>query len=175
MNVLEEQLVEIVAGIVNNRDFGITTDLRYVGLSSISAIKLATQVYKRFGVQLDAKLLVKGANIQTIENEILKQMLEGGNSQPSTTQQSDDSAINNPYPLSHAQTGVYFECMKNPTSTLYNIPMRMRLPLEIGNEELRKVVEQVVNNHPELFVHFRTNETGLEQVVDNSLELSVRV
>ena len=173
LNVLEEQLVEIVAGIVNNRDFGITTDLRYVGLSSISAIKLATQVYKRFGVQLDAKLLVKGANIQTIENEILKQMLEGGNSQPSTTQQSDDSAINNPYPLSHAQTGVYFECMKNPTSTLYNIPMRMRLPLEIGNEELRKVVEQVVNNHPELFVHFRTNETGLEQVVDNSLELNV--
>ena len=70
LNVLEEQLKEMVAGIVGNSDFGITTDLRYVGLSSISAIKLATQVYKRFGVQLDAKMLVKGATIQAIENEI---------------------------------------------------------------------------------------------------------
>ena len=181
LNVLEEQLADIVAGIVNNRDFGITTDLRYVGLSSISAIKLATQVYKRFGVQLDAKLLVKGANIQTIENEILNALLigaanptgaagltaEGGPIASAVLQQSG------PYPLSHAQTGVYFECMKNPTSTLYNIPMRARLPLAISDDALRAAVTQVVNNHPELFVHFRTNDTGVEQVVDKSLELNV--
>ena len=167
LNVLEEQLADIVAGIVNNRDFGITTDLRYVGLSSISAIKLATQVYKRFGVQLDAKLLVKGANIQTIENEILAKWLNGGN-EPTNDQMVNDQMVNDltPYPLSHAQTGVYFECMKNPTSTLYNIPMRARLPLAISDEALRAAVTQVVNNHPELFVHFRTNDTGVEQIIE---------
>ncbi|MBO7457600.1 MAG: AMP-binding protein, partial [Paludibacteraceae bacterium] len=173
LNVLEEQLADIVAGIVNNRDFGITTDLRYVGLSSISAIKLATQVYKRFGIQLDAKLLVKGANIQTIENEILNALLTGeaGHQSPVT---NDQTPITNdgPYPLSHAQTGVYFECMKNPTSTLYNIPMRARLPLTIDDEALRAAVIQVVNNHPELFVHFRTNDTGVEQIVERQ-ELKV--
>ncbi len=173
LNVLEEQLADIVAGIVNNRDFGITTDLRYVGLSSISAIKLATQVYKRFGVQLDAKLLVKGANIQTIENEILTAMLGGNRDTVIPESRSTDNDLTVPFPLSHAQTGVYFECMKNPTSTLYNIPMRARLPLEIDDEALRAAVTQVVNNHPELFVHFRTNDTGVEQVVDNSLEFRV--
>ena len=166
LNVLEEQLADIVAGIVNNRDFGITTDLRYVGLSSISAIKLATQVYKRFGVQLDAKLLVKGANIQTIENEILNAMLNGGNDANDANDANGEEDLTKPYPLSHAQTGVYFECMKNPTSTLYNIPMRARLPLEIDDETLRAAVTQVVNNHPELFVHFRTNDTGVEQLVE---------
>ena len=177
LNVLEEQLADIVAGIVNNRDFGITTDLRYVGLSSISAIKLATQVYKRFGVQLDAKLLVKGANIQTIENEILASLLSDEAGHTAETN-ADANAIANanaeagPYPLSHAQTGVYFECMKNPTSTLYNIPMRAKLPLEIDDETLRAAVIQVVNNHPELFVHFRTNETGVEQLVERQ-ELKV--
>ena len=173
LNVLEEQLADIVAGIVNNRDFGITTDLRYVGLSSISAIKLATQVYKRFGIQLDAKLLVKGANIQTVENEILNALLTGeaGHQSPVT---NDQTPITNdgPYPLSHAQTGVYFECMKNPTSTLYNIPMRARLPLTIDDEALRAAVIQVVNNHPELFGHFRTNDTGVEQIVERQ-ELKV--
>ncbi len=172
LNVLEEQLADIVAGIVNNRDFGITTDLRYVGLSSISAIKLATQVYKRFGVQLDAKLLVKGANIQTIENEILEAMLGGHRDLETSISRDAEDDLTKPYPLSHAQTGVYFECMKNPTSTLYNIPMRAKLPLEISDEDLRAAVSQVVNNHPELFVHFRTNDTGVEQVVE-SQELRV--
>ena len=181
LNVLEEQLADIVAGIVNNRDFGITTDLRYVGLSSISAIKLATQVYKRFGVQLDAKLLVKGANIQTIENEILSSMLNGqwimDNGQLAAKSPADaNNQLNcqlESVPLSYAQTGVYFECMKNPTSTLYNIPMRARFPLEIDDEALRAAVKQVVSNHPELFVHFRTNDTGVEQIVDESSELKV--
>ena len=172
LNVLEEQLADIVAGIVNNRDFGITTDLRYVGLSSISAIKLATQVYKRFGVQLDAKLLVKGANIQTIENEILAAMLGGHRDTVIPESRDTEEDLTAPYPLSHAQTGVYFECMKNPTSTLYNIPMRARLPLEIENETLRAAVEQVVNNHPELFVLFRTNDTGVEQIIEQQ-ELKV--
>ena len=172
LNVLEEQLADIVAGIVNNRDFGITTDLRYVGLSSISAIKLATQVYKRFGVQLDAKLLVKGANIQTIENEILAKLLNG----EINCQMVNRPMVNDlgPYPLSHAQTGVYFECMKNPTSTLYNIPMRARMPITVNDEALRTAVTQVVANHPELFVHFRTNDTGVEQIVE-SQELTVDI
>jgi 8-oxo-dGTP diphosphatase len=78
-----------------------------------------------------------------------------------------EADLTKPYPLSHAQTGVYFECMKNPTSTLYNIPMRARLPLEISDDALRAAVEQVVNNHPELFVHFRTNDTGVEQVIES--------
>ena len=56
---------------LNTDAFGITTDLRYVGLTSILSIKVATQIYKRFGVQLDAQLLTKGANIQTVENAIL--------------------------------------------------------------------------------------------------------
>ena len=175
LNVLEEQLADIVAGIVNNRDFGITTDLRYVGLSSISAIKLATQVYKRFGVQLDAKLLVKGANIQTIENEILEAMLNGANGDAATPLNGakGEEDLTKPYPLSHAQTGVYFECMKNPTSTLYNIPMRARMPLSISDEALREAVTKVVNNHPELFVHFQTNDTGVEQIIDKNVELKV--
>ena len=172
LNVLEEQLRDMVAGIVGNSDFGIMTDLRYVGLSSISAIKLATQVYKRFGVQLDAKLLIKGANIQLIENEILKAMMDGSHKSKVESQKTPSTlseAVS--FPLSHAQTGVYFECMKNPTSTLYNIPMRARLPEGVRAEELRAAVEQVVRNHPELFVHFRTNDTGVEQLIDKGQEL----
>ena len=101
-------------------------------------------------------------------------MLNGANGDAaSPLNDANDEEMSGPFPLSHAQTGVYFECMKNPTSTLYNIPMRAKLPLAISDEDLRAAVTQVVNNHPELFVHFRTNDTGVEQIVDKSLEFSV--
>jgi len=75
LNVLELELHEMISNILNNKDFGITTVLGYVGLTSISAIKLAVQVNKRYGVTLDAKSLVKTGTLQSIENEIWKQVL----------------------------------------------------------------------------------------------------
>ena len=167
LNVLEEQLKEIVVGVVNNDAFGITTDLRYVGLTSILAIKLATQIFKRFGVQLDAKLLTQGANIQTIENEILTAMLSGSatttSSAPANTDSSDNAASS--APLSYAQTGVYFDSMKNPTSTLYNTPVCLTFPVETDVEALKKAAVKAAENHPALFVQFMTNETGVVQVI----------
>jgi len=169
MNVLEEELHEMVRKIVNTAAFGITTDLRFVGLTSISAIKLATQVFKRFGIQLDSKQLTKGITIQTIENEILRAMLDkpvspqDGLAVNGSERADSDSVLTGETGLSFAQQGVYFECMKNPTSTLYNIPMRIQLPPDITDDALRQAVETVVNNHPELHVRFKTNETGVIQ------------
>ena len=167
LNVLEEQLKEIVVGVVNNDAFGITTDLRYVGLTSILAIKLATQIFKRFGVQLDAKLLTQGANIQTIENEILTAMLSGSATTTSSALANTDSSDNaaSSAPLSYAQTGVYFDSMKNPTSTLYNTPVCLTFPVETDVEALKKAAVKAAENHPALFVQFMTNETGVVQVI----------
>ena len=165
LNVLEEELHAIVAKIINMEDFGITTDLRYVGLSSIVAIKLATQIYKRFGVQLDAKEMLKGITVQAIENAILRAMMEGGR------QESDKGPATEKLsaPLSYSQTGVYFECAKNPTSTLYNVPVCIQLPLKTETEALRKAVRTAIGNHPGLFVHFTTTENGVIQTVDKEL------
>jgi amino acid adenylation domain-containing protein len=166
LNILEEQLKEIVAGVLNTDAFGITTDLRYVGLTSILAIKLATQIYKRFGIQLDAKLLTQGASIQKMENEILTAMLSGSAANPASPSSmiSSSSPVSSA-PLSYAQTGVYFDCMKNPTSTLYNTPVCLTFPVETDTEALKKATVQAVENHPALFVRFTTDESGVVQVM----------
>lgn len=170
LNVLEEQLKEMVASVVNTDAFGLTTDLRMAGLTSILAIKLATQIYKRFGVQLDSKLLAGGGSIQTIENEILSNTVmaetpaapaAGVGSQEEAGAESVPTAV----PLSYSQTGVYFDCMKNPTSTLYNTPMCLTLPAEVSVEALRGAVQKATANHPALFVQFVTDDTGVVQVM----------
>ena len=63
MNVLEQEIHDIIAKIINTDDFGVTTVLGYVGLTSIMAIKLAIQMNKRFGVTLDSKALAKTGSV----------------------------------------------------------------------------------------------------------------
>ncbi len=180
LNVLEQELHDIIAKIVNMEEFGITTDLRYMGLSSIAAIKLATQIFKRFGVQLDAKQMTKGITLQAIENEILAAMLGGHRDTENEKSQisiPSDRALGqrniqsqmSEAPLSFAQLGVYFECMKNPTSTLYNVPICTQIPLEVETEALRQAVRKAVLNHSELFVHFATREADVIQTIDEKM------
>ena len=182
MNVLEEQLHEMIADIVNNKDFGVTTVLGYAGLTSISAIKLAVQVNKRYGVTLDSKSLVKTGTLQSIENEILSSMLNGqckmDNGQLAVQKEADannfQSSIIN-YPLSYAQTGVYFECLKNPTSTIYNIPYLLSYPASIEAEKLADTVKKVVEAHPELSIHFTTEGDTIVQTLADRVPAEVSI
>lgn len=177
MNVLEKELHEMIAGIVNTTDFGITTVLGYAGLTSISAIKLAVQVNKRYGVALDSKSLVKSGTLQSIENEILAAMLNGQSAtQQKTEKDSSLYTLNSSLksvPLSYAQTGVYFECLKNPTSTIYNIPYLLTYPAGTDADRLAECVKQVVGQHPELSVHFTTEGDTIVQTTEGSVPVEI--
>ena len=105
-------------------------------------------------------------SIQTVENEILTVMLSGGAANPTSPASTDSpSGPAKATPLSYAQTGVYFDCMKNPTSTLYNTPVCLTFPIETDAEALKKATVQAVENHPALFVRFTTDESGVVQVM----------
>ena len=174
MNVLEEDLHQIVADVVNNTDFGVTTPLGYAGLTSISAIKLAVQVNKRYGVTLDSRSLVKTGTIQSIENEILKAMLAGG-AQPAAEKPKAEAKVITSAPLSYAQTGVYFDCLKNPASTIYNIPYLLSYPEGTDANVLADVMKRVIESHPELSVHFTTEGDTIIQTTDDSVPVEVGI
>ena len=173
MNVLEQELHKMIAGIVNSEDFGITTVLGYAGLTSISAIKLAVQMNKRFGVTLDSKSLVKTGTLQTIENDILKAMM-AGNAVTSETA-APKAKVQSSVPLSYAQTGVYYECLKNPTSTIYNIPYLLSYPEGTDAQKLAEAVKKVVDAHPELSVHFTTKDNEIVQTLEEKVAVEVPI
>ena len=173
MNVLEEELHEMIAGIVNTTDFGITTVLGYAGLTSISAIKLAVQVNKRYGVTLDSKSLVKNGTLQSIENEVLKAMMSGSGTAANTIGTTEEKQRPTCVPLSYAQTGVYFDCLKNPTSTIYNIPYLLTYPADTNADKLAECIKKVVGLHPELSVHFTTLGDTIVQTTEDSVPVEV--
>ncbi|MCR4872263.1 MAG: amino acid adenylation domain-containing protein [Bacteroidales bacterium] len=171
MNVLEQEIHDIIAKIISTEDFGVTTVLGYAGLTSIMAIKLAIQINKRFGVTLDSKSLAKTGTLQSIENEILDHLLNAPT--PSQTDANPDNALPstpnaqpNNAPLSYAQIGVYVDCMKQPTSTVYNIPSLIRFPNGTDVQLLGKSLETLVKVHPQFNVHFGSEGGDIIQIVD---------
>ena len=164
MNVLEKEIHGIISRIINTEDFGVTTMLGYVGLTSIMSIKLAIQINKRFGVTLNSKALAKKGSIQSIENEILTAMMSGGaaKQEEAETAHADMSSI----PLSYAQMGVYVDSIKNPESTIYNTPVIARFPKDVDIALLTKAAETLVKTHPMLQAHFGSAGADIIQVVD---------
>ncbi len=164
MNVLEKEIHAIIAQIVGNENFGVTTVLGYAGLTSIMAIKLAIQINKRFGVTLDSKTLAKTGTVQSIENEILAKLMSEDTGKQEIGEEKHAELSN--IPLSYAQMGVYVECMKQPESTLYNIPSLVRFPKDTDISLLAKAVETVIKAHPQMRAHFGSSGSDIIQTVD---------
>jgi len=171
MNLLEQEIHDIIAKIINTEEFGVTTVLGYVGLTSIMAIKLAIQINKRFGVTLDSKSLSKTGTLQSIENEILDHLLNAP--APVQAASNPDDAPSQPKnaPLSYAQMGVYVDCMKQPTATVYNIPTLIRFPKGTDVQLLEKSIETLIKAHPQFFVHFDSEGGEIVQIVDTNQPL----
>ena len=180
MNLLEQEIHGIIAKIINSDDFGVTTPLGYVGLTSIMAIKLAIQINKRFDVTLDSKSLAKTGTLQSIENEVLRVMMEeergskeeipgqARNRRSVTANGANEekhSDMNN-IPLSYAQMGVYVECIKQPEATVYNIPMKVRFPKTVDTTLLARTLETLVKTHPQLQAHFGSSGSDIIQIID---------
>ena len=172
LNVLEEELKQMVSGIVGESDFGITTELGYVGLTSISAIQLAVQLNKRYGVTIDSRQLMKSGTLQSIENEILALLLSGSAASQPTAKSNERRTE---APLTYAQTGVYFECLKNPASTIYNIPYMLSYPEGTNAEQLAAAVKRTAEAHPELDIHFETRGDTIVQTCERKKEVEVEV
>ncbi len=179
LNLLEQELKEIVCGIISAAEFGITDLLRDLGLTSISSIRLAMQIYKRFDVQLDTRKLISEGCIQSIENEILagflaKDRREANAPAPEAASGKKPSAQS--CRLTFAQQGVYTECQADSGSVRYNIPFAVRFPAETDAGTLEAAVRKVVEAHPYILCRFvpgEDNEIVQEPIPGIKLEIPV--
>lgn len=166
LNALEKELKAVIASVVGTEDFSITDLLGYVGLSSISSIRLAVLVYKKFGVQINSRDLARTGSLQSIENEILQAWMSGGAALAAGNSPADGSeavaASPESAPLTFPQQGVYMDCQMNPDTTMYNIPEAFTFPAGVSAEALCRAVEDVAQLHPALFCNFFQTADGVE-------------
>ena len=179
LNALEKELKEIVSEIVGTTQFSITDLFGELGLSSISSIRLAMQVYKRFNIQLDTRKLIGKGCIQSIENEILESFLKGetqGTVPPAAETAEEKKPAAKSCRLSFAQQGVYTEYNANPDTVQYNLPFVMRFPEGISAQQLEAAVRSVIDAHSYVLCRFVPDDDGeiiQEPIPDFELEIPV--
>ena len=174
LNALEQEIVSIVGKVIGNESLGVRTPFSNVGLTSILSIKVASQLYKRFGVEIPSKAILNGGSVESIENLILSYWMNP-ESAPKEETASAESAVVNSSPLSFPQTGVYFECMKHPTDVLYNVPALIRFDKSVAAHKLRDAVVAVVKAHPGLDTRFENTEQGVMQIQNEGGEPEVEL
>ena len=152
-NVLEEELAQLIRDCVGLGGFGLTEPLYYSGLSSLSALRLATELYKRYGLEADMNTFAKTASLQSIENELLKLWMK-----PPVEAESKESAQDEPRELTFQQTGLYLDCVKNPASTAYNLPCILTFPKGTQVQALKDALYAVLEAHSVVAGHFEQKD-----------------
>ncbi len=159
-NMLEEEILDLVEEVIGVRNVGLTDSLAWYGLSSLSALRLATAIYKKFGVNVDMHSFAKSATVRGIENIILEKLLHsGGTGEAAATRREAQ-----PRPLSCQQVGVWLDCMKAPDAIIYNIPMMWEMPAGVQADRLKAAALEVLSAHPYILTHFEMREDGVVQV-----------
>ena len=144
LNVLEEEISAIIKESVGIGGYGLTDPLYYSGLSSLGALRLATELYKKYGLEPDMNSFAKTASLQSIENDILNILLSKDNTQEEAPESTEDE----PQELTFQQTGLYLDCVKNPASTAYNLPCILTFPEGTQVSALKKALLDVLEAHP---------------------------
>lgn len=160
LTLLEQELKELVGGIVGHEEFSVGTELTRAGITSLSAIKLAAAIEKEYGLTLEVKAMMKQCTILSIEDEIYKSLRSGA----LPAARKEQRALRDTYPLTQAQMGVYYDAVRRPEDTGYNIPAVFRFPGKLTAETLADAARTVVKAHPYLSARLCYRDGALVQV-----------
>ena len=163
---LEEQLFSIASKQLGTTDFGVTTNLISMGLTSIGAIKLSVNIQKELGVQLKTKDIMRSPDIRHWAN-----VIGSNNSEAEELKAYPKQEF---YPLTPNQIGIYIDWEQNRDSLQYNIPTLLKFE-NIDAERLAESVKTVINAHPYMKMHIERHDGELMQHRQDNAEPIVSV
>ena len=136
-NDFEESLYGLCCDILDFKDFGVTDNLFKLGFTSLTLMKLNSDIYHMFDVLLKHNDLMDHPTITEISV-----LLE--NNSPSSEIEKIKPVSSNKYPMSSQQKRLYVLYCKNPTLTNYNLPnvRKFKKPVDVGRLEnaINKVI-----------------------------------
>ena len=137
---MERQVFDIVSEQLKTSQFGVTDNLVFHGLSSLSAMRLAFVLENRLCVKIRMADIMKMPTIRAIAAKL--ETSEKANSLHPFAPQTF-------YPLMENQRGLYLEWEKAPHTTQYNISFIYSFE-GIDADRMVEALKQTVNAHPYL-------------------------
>ena len=162
----EKALWAIIAEQLKTEDFGVTTNLVSMGLTSIGAIKLAVTIQKQMSLQLKMKDMMKHPTVR----EWIKQAEQDSHAEEEMKSYPQQDY----YPLTPNQLGIYIDWEQHRDDLQYNIPYLLKFE-RIDTRRLCESVEQVVAAHPYLKVHLQRHGGEVMQQRRDEAPVKIRV
>jgi len=169
LNTLELRLSEIIGSVLGHSDFSVTSNLLRGGLTSLSAIKLVTEIAEALGVSIPVRDLMQEPTLLGIENLAINQLLDSRAAAPNSSTALERT------PLTASQLGLYYECIKDPSALVYNIPVCLSFDSTVDPERLRAALESVVNAHPALAIMLHAQGEELWQSADSTIVPDIEI
>ncbi|WP_183147904.1 non-ribosomal peptide synthetase [Chryseobacterium nematophagum] len=149
---LEKSFLAIAKTLLGNEEFGVTTNLISMGLTSMGAIKLSLLIQKELGLTLKTKDILSHPTIRKwteyiqVEKEQIKVYERKEN-----------------YPLIENQLGIYLDWEKHRDSLQYNVPMALKFT-GIDVETLYMSLEKILDIHSYIKVRLEAKDGNIYQV-----------
>ena len=144
----EQQVYDVLKGILGNDSFGVTTDLYEAGLTSVSSIRFAILLSKLFGKDVDNADLKQNATVRALAERL------------SQKEEAKTYQIQEEYPISKTQEGIFVECAAHPGTTNYNIPILFKMPADTDVDKLQRALGEVIDAHYYLKTTLYMNADG---------------
>lgn len=183
-NIIESKLCNIHAKILklNTNVLSIKDDFFKLGIDSILAIRLATEINKAFSSNITVKDIYKLKNIERIakflSNKIYHKEIEYKYipfSLVNTESSNDNSLIEDTYPASHLQLGMLFESSLS-NDGIYHDVFYYQINVPFYKAKFLKVWNNLIIKHQLLRAKFLFDDAaGWKVVISKSLKAKCKV
>ena len=147
-NETQQKIFDIIAEVLGYADFGITTDIYDAGLSSIGAVRLNVLLSKAFDAPVKTSDLKENNTVEKLERFFAR------------AEKSEVFETRPDYPLTKTQEGIFVEAIAHPETTIYNIPVLLKLGGGIDENRLKTAVIRAINAHPYIKTRLFMDDDG---------------
>ncbi len=161
---LQKKIFDIVKNVIGHAGFGIDTDIYEAGLTSIGSVRLNVELSEAFSVPVKITDLAENRTIRELEEFLSEGTVE------------EVFEIQEDYPITQTQMGIYIECVGNPNSVTYNIPLLVKLDSTTDINKLASAVEKAIDAHPYLKTELFADKDGnIRAKRDDEKKISVEI
>ncbi|MBQ4468884.1 MAG: amino acid adenylation domain-containing protein, partial [Synergistaceae bacterium] len=132
----QKRIHDIISGILGSTAFGIHSHFYSIGLTSLSMVSLMLKLSEAFNTNITLSDLRSHDTVAALAKHL------------AVTDNTKSYAVRSEYPLTQTQYGIYIECLNNPDTTIYNIPVLWKLGTGVDINRLKAAVVAALDAHP---------------------------